>query len=88
MGQVISTLLASKQLASKPHLRARIRTVLLGILDTAVEAKKLHGELVSVEPPISTRVNGHVVWYGLDLDLRVATILVVEPGADMRTNPA
>jgi hypothetical protein len=79
MGQLSVTLLASKQLAPKPHLRARISTVLLGILDTAIEAKKPHGGLVPLDPPPSVHVDGHTAWYALDLDREVATILVVEP---------
>jgi hypothetical protein len=78
MGQLSVTLLASKQLAPKPHLRARISVVLLGILDTAIEARKLHGGLVPLDPPLSLHVDGHTAWYTLDLDREVATILVVE----------
>ena len=78
MAQVSATLLAGKQLAQKPGLHSKVRHVLAGIVDTAIEARKLHGELVSTEPPISVRIDGHTVWYALDLDRASATILVVE----------
>lgn len=80
MAQAFITLLAGKQLAPQPDLHAKVRDALGGILDTAIEARKLHGDPVPMGPPISMRVDGHVVWYTLDLDRPSATILVVELG--------
>ena len=79
LAQVSATLLAGKQLAQKPGLHSKVRHALAGILDTAIEAKKLHGELVFTNPPLALCLDGHTVWYALDLDRPSATILVVEP---------
>jgi hypothetical protein len=76
---VSTTLLASKQLGQTPGLRAKASRILAGILETAIEAKKLYGMLVPVDPPLAVHVDGHTVWYALDLDPPSATILVVEP---------
>jgi hypothetical protein len=83
LAQVSATLLAGKQLAQKPDLYSKVRRVLAGIVDTAIEARKLHAGLVSLEPPISVRVDGHTIWYALDLDRPSATILVVEPVSEI-----
>jgi len=80
--QVFTTLLAGKQLAPKPSLHSKARLALRGILETAIEAKKLHKGLVPTDPPMSMRVDGHTVWYALNLDQPSATILVVEPEDD------
>src|SRR5262245_25311975 len=79
MARVTTTLLADRQLQQVPGLRAKLDPILDGILDTAIETKKLHGALVSLDPPIAVHVDGHTVWYALDLDRGVASILVVEP---------
>jgi hypothetical protein len=78
LAQVSATLLASKQLAQTPGLHAKARHVLAGILDTAIQARKLHGEFVSTAPPLALYLDGYMVWYALDLDRPSATILVVE----------
>jgi hypothetical protein len=54
--------------------------VLSGILATAIEAKKLHRVFLPIDPPISVHIDGHTIWYALDLDREIATVLVVEPG--------
>jgi hypothetical protein len=82
LAQVSATLLAGKQLAQKPGLHSKVRHALAGILDTAIEAKKLHGGLVPTSPPLALWLDGHTVWYALDLDRASATILVVEPEDD------
>jgi len=51
-----------------------VRLALGGILDTAIEAKKLLGELLPTDPPMAMRVDGHTVWYALDVDRPSATI--------------
>jgi hypothetical protein len=81
LAQVSATLLAGKQLVQKPGLYSKVKRILAGILDTAIEAKKLHGGLVPLEPPLAVHVDGHTVWYALDLDRSSATILVVEPAS-------
>ena len=72
-------MLAGKQLAQKPGLLAKARDVLAGVLASAIEGRKLHGGLVPLDPPLAVRVDGHTIWYALDLDRLSATILVVEP---------
>jgi len=85
LAQVSATLLAGRQLAQKPGLLSRVRDVLAGVLASAIEGRKLHGDLVPIDPPLAVRVDGHTVWYALDLDRPSATILVVEPVSDVAT---
>ena len=38
-----------------------------------------------IDPPISVPVEGHVVWYAIDVERASAIILVVEPVSDGAT---
>jgi len=79
MFRVTTTLIAARQLQDVPELRAKLMPILEGILETAIEARKLHGALLPLDPPIAVHVDGHTVWYALDLDREVASVLGVEP---------
>jgi hypothetical protein len=81
--EISATLIASKQLGQKPGLRAKVKRILTGILDTAIEAQRLHGGLISVEPPLAVHVDGHTIWYALDLDRPGAVILAVEAWSEI-----
>ena len=82
MARVTMTLLAARQLGMEPALHAKLLPILGGILDTAIEARKLNGGLLPVDPPMSMHLDGHTVWYALDLERQFATVLAVEPSQD------
>ncbi len=82
MHRVTMTLLAARQLGMDPALHARLLPILGGILDTAIEARKLHGGLLPVDRPMSMHVDGHTVWYALDLEHQFATVLAVDPSQE------
>ena len=83
MVQVATSLLAGKQLGQKPGLHSKVKRVLAGLVDTAIEARKLHGDAIPIEGPLAARVDGHVIYYSLTLDPLTVTILVVEPASEI-----
>jgi hypothetical protein len=76
---VTATLLAGRQLSRVPGLYHDVRRVLTGMLETAHEIRKLQRGYMPVDPPLFFIERDHVIWYALDLEKRIATILVVEP---------
>ena len=79
MTRVTTTLIAARQLQEIPGLRAKVVPILEGVLETAIEARKLlHSGLLPLDPPIAVHVDGHTIWYALDLDREMASILGVE----------
>ena len=54
------------------------------MLETAEELRKLQSGYLPVDPPLFFTARAHVIWYALDLEKRSATILVVEPIANVQ----
>jgi len=78
VAQVTTTLLAARDLARRPRLFSKVRHVLAGVLETALEMQRLQQGFFPQGPPLTTKVDGHLVYYSLDLDRQCATILAVE----------
>ncbi len=78
VAQVFTTIDASAQLGRVAGLRALVEEHLLGILESAVEIKKLQAEWsADVHAPLLTRVDAFEILYSLDVNSASATVLAV-----------
>ena len=75
------------QMGQRPGLRAEVQHRLLGVLEAALEIRKLPGGEVHKGAPLVIQVDGHEVTYSLDLDTETVEILSVEPVRDGQPPP-
>jgi hypothetical protein len=87
--EVKITLPAAEILGRHAGLRARVEEMLIAILDTAREMRGLQDGYSWFNPhpaqSMRLRVDQHVVFYTLDPEARVATVICVERCVDRRT---
>ena len=81
--RIDATLTAAHLLSQIPGLRPRVEEVLIGILETADEIRRLHGVDFgpSAKDPMRVHIGNHVIAYLLDLDRRTAKVVFVEAGS-------
>jgi hypothetical protein len=76
VAQVAFTVDADTQLRRTAGLRAKVASAVLGILETALELRRLGSGNVQMTRPL---VGSHAVMYSLDLEQGSATIWRAEP---------
>ena len=83
MPEIEATPSASASLAKVPGLRERVEEVLIGILETGAEIRRLQQGYSFFNDHANqfmrVRVAKHMITYTLDLDRNVAKVLFVEP---------
>ena len=76
LAHVLITLDADAQMGRVPGLRARVQQHLLGILEAAIEIKKLHADWYpDGDAPLLTRVDQFEISYSLDVSSTSVTVL-------------
>lgn len=63
-----------------PGLRHRVEEVLGGVLETAVQFARLHGQQIMGSPadPMRLHVGNYVIWYFLDATNAAARVVYIE----------
>jgi hypothetical protein len=79
---------ADFQLRRVPGLLDRVEEQLLSILRTAEEVRKLQAGQFVLDGWLRLHVAGHVIWYELELQQRVARVLAVEREPGSGPSPA
>ena len=79
MAQVSLTADAELQLRHTAGLRARAKRAVLGVLEAALEIRKLGTGNVHKDAPLIIQVGSHLVTYSLDLERESATVWGAEP---------
>jgi len=78
VAQVSFTVDAQMQLRRMVGLRARIRRAVFGVLESALEIRKLGAGNVHKDAPLLIRVGPYLVTYSLDLESKAAAIWSAE----------
>jgi len=84
--QVFLTVDAEVQLRRTVGLRDRAKRAVLGVLEAALEVRKLGTGHVHKEAPLILRMGSHLLTYSLDLDHESATIWGAEPVSEVATS--
>jgi len=79
VAQVSLTADAELQLRHTAGLRARAKRAVLGVLEAALEIRKLGTGNVHKDAPLIIQVGSHLVTYSLDLERESATVWGAEP---------
>jgi len=84
--QVFLTLDAEIEMRGTVGLRDRAKRAVLGVLEAALEVRKLGTGHVHKEAPLILRMGSHLLTYSLDLDHESATIWGAEPVSEVATS--